>query len=115
LFWVAPLRLCIFALKVFCLVAVCKDWPSARSGAKGQGPTQGRVGVGFWKLVLTLALTFYPLPQERRSPLDGSGFLFQSAPRSRDRGDRGLPNWRSRKCFVAHFRKPANFSRVAEW
>jgi hypothetical protein len=25
-------------------------------------------------MVLTLALTFYPLPQERKSPLDGSGF-----------------------------------------
>ncbi len=37
---------------------------------------------------------------------------FQSAPRSRDRGDCDLPNWRSRKSFVAHFRKPANFSRT---
>src|ERR1035438_9512086 len=54
LFLVAPLRLCGFALNVFCMVAGCKDWPSARTGA------------GFGKLVLTLALTFYPLPQERK-------------------------------------------------
>ena len=35
---------------------------------------------------------------------------FQSAPRSRDRGDCDLPNWPSRKDFVAHFRQPASFS-----
>ena len=43
-FLVAPLRLCAFALKLFCLLAVCKDWPAARTGAKGQRPTQGRAG-----------------------------------------------------------------------
>lgn len=41
-------------------------------------------------------------------------FAFQSAPRPCDRGDCDLPNWRSRKCFVTHFRKPANSSRVAK-
>jgi hypothetical protein len=51
-FLVAPLRLCVFALKVFCLVAFCmvadrKVWPAARTGAKGQWPTQGRAGAGF--------------------------------------------------------------------
>ena len=35
---------------------------------------------------------------------------FQSAPRPRDRGDCDLPNWPSRKDFVAHFRQPASFS-----
>jgi hypothetical protein len=44
LLFVTPLRLCVFALKVFCLVAVCKDWPAARTGAKGQRPTHGRAG-----------------------------------------------------------------------
>jgi hypothetical protein len=74
------------------MVAVCKVWPDARTGAKGQRPTHGRAGAGLAspagtgagshdgsgatirKLVLTLALTFYPLPQERKSPLDDSGF-----------------------------------------
>ena len=28
----------------------------------------------FFKLVLTPALTFYPLPQERKLPVDDSGF-----------------------------------------
>jgi hypothetical protein len=28
------------------MVAVCKDWPDARSGAKGQRPMQGRAGAG---------------------------------------------------------------------
>ena len=63
-----------------------KVWPDARTGAKGQRPTQGRAGAGLVcpagtgagadailmtqrsrKLVLTLALTFNPLPQERKS------------------------------------------------
>jgi hypothetical protein len=44
LFLVAPLRLGVFALKVFCMVAACKVWPAAwwltaRSG-RTQGPGQ---------------------------------------------------------------------------
>jgi hypothetical protein len=46
LFLVPPLRLGVFALKVFCMMAVCKVWPAARTGAKGQRPTQGRAGAG---------------------------------------------------------------------
>jgi hypothetical protein len=40
---------------------------------------------------------------------------FQSAPRSCDRGDCGSSNWRSRKCFVAHFRQPVSFSPSSGW
>jgi hypothetical protein len=65
----APLRLCGFAIKVICLVADRKVWPAAKTGANGQRPAHGRAGAGLAKMVLTLALTFYPLPQERKSPL----------------------------------------------
>jgi hypothetical protein len=47
LFLVAPLRLGVFALKVFCLVAGRKDWPSATTGQKANGhasPGRGRMG-----------------------------------------------------------------------
>ena len=37
------------------MVAVCKDWPAARTGAKGQRPPQGRVGAG---LASPAGLTF---------------------------------------------------------
>ena len=40
LFLVAPLRLCVFALKVFCMVAVCKD----RRWGKRPAAMQGRAG-----------------------------------------------------------------------
>jgi hypothetical protein len=51
LFLVAPLRLCVFALKVFCMMADCtvadrKVWPAARTGTKGQRPPQCQAGVG---------------------------------------------------------------------
>jgi hypothetical protein len=46
LFLVAPLRLGVFALKVFCMVDDGKVWPDARTGAKGQRPTHGRAGAG---------------------------------------------------------------------
>lgn len=68
------------------MVADRKVWPDARTGAKGQRQTHSRAGAGLAspdgtekgadtiviaqgcrKLVLTLALTFYPLPQERKS------------------------------------------------
>jgi hypothetical protein len=39
LFWVAPLRLGVFALKVFCMMADCKVWPAAKTG-RPQGPGQ---------------------------------------------------------------------------
>src|ERR1017187_4750850 len=39
LFWVAPLRLGVFALKVFCMLAGCKVWPAAKTG-RPQGPGQ---------------------------------------------------------------------------
>src|ERR1039458_7492738 len=39
LFLVAPLRLCVFALSVFCMMADCKVWPSAKTG-RPQGPGQ---------------------------------------------------------------------------
>ena len=65
---------------VGCMVADRKVWPDAGTGAKGQRPTHGRAGAGLAstagivagshdgsgatirKFVLTLALTFYPLP-----------------------------------------------------
>ena len=39
LFLVAPLRLGVFALKVFCMMADCKVWPAAKTG-RPQGPGQ---------------------------------------------------------------------------
>ena len=72
---------------------------TATTGAKGQRPTQGRAGAGFWKLVLTLALTFYPLPQERKSPLDD--FVF-----SEDRPANPV---------AGYFKTAANVKSLSPW
>jgi len=47
------------------------DWPALPELRRAVTMVMAQ---GFRKLVLPLALTFYPLPQERKSPLDGSGF-----------------------------------------
>ena len=46
LFLVAPLRLGVFALKVFCLVARRQRLAARDDGAKGQRSPQGRAGAG---------------------------------------------------------------------
>jgi hypothetical protein len=46
----APWRLCVISFLPdgrLQSLAVCKDWPDARTGAKGQRPTPGRAGAGF--------------------------------------------------------------------
>src|ERR1039457_79778 len=58
LFWVAPWRLCVKSFLhdgrlqslAVCMVADRKVWPAARTGAKGQRPTQGRAGAGLASL-----------------------------------------------------------------
>jgi hypothetical protein len=72
-------------------------------------------------VVLLAFASFNPRPglatgaTPNRSKPSAIAITFQSAPRSCDRGDCGSSNWRSRKCFVAHFRQPVSFSPSSGW